>query len=58
MCTLIVKDEITIARERTMEDTRKDVDELIAFDHKLSEPFTREELKELFSQPGFQLYCL
>ena len=34
------------------------MDKLIAFDRKLSEPFIREELKELFSETGFQLYFL
>ena len=58
MCTLLTMDETAIARERSIEDTRKDVDKLIAFDRKLSEPFTRKELKELFSETGFQLYFL
>ena len=58
MCTLLAIDETAIARERGIEDTRKDVDKLIAFDRELSEPFTRKELKELFSETGFQLYFL
>ena len=49
MCTILFYPETLPAEKRSMEDSRKAVDRLMAFDRQLSEPFSREELKKLFA---------
>lgn len=49
MCTILTYPETLPAEKRSMEDSQKAIDRLMAFDRQLSEPFTREELKQLFT---------
>ena len=56
MCTILLYPETLPAEKRSIVDTQKAVDRLMAFDRQLSEPFTREELKPLFTPDS--LSCL
>ena len=49
MCTMMFYRETLPAEKRRREDSQKAVDRLMEYDRRLSEPFTREELKEIFS---------
>ena len=50
MCTILTQSETLPAEKRSHKDSQAAVDKLMEYDRKLSEPFTREELQEIFSQ--------
>ena len=50
MCTILVQSETLPAEKRSHKDSQAAVDKLMEYDRKLSEPFTREELQEIFSK--------
>lgn len=50
MCTILLEPETLPAEKRSIKDSQKAVDELIARDHSFDEPFTREELRKLFGR--------
>ena len=50
MCTILVQSETLPAEKRSCKDSQAAVDKLMEYDRKLAEPFTREELQEIFSQ--------
>ena len=50
MCTILVQLETLPAEKRSHKDSQAAVDKLMEYDRKLSEPFTREELQNIFSQ--------
>ena len=54
MCTILVQSETLPAEKRSRKDSQTEVDKLMAYDRKLSEPFTREELQNIFSQERFE----
>ncbi|MBQ9337798.1 MAG: hypothetical protein IJS14_10950 [Lentisphaeria bacterium] len=49
MCTIMFEPETLPAEKRSRKDSQQAVDRLMEYDRALSEPFTREELKELFT---------
>ena len=49
MCTILVQSETLPAEKRSRKDSQAEVDKLMEYDRKLSEPFTREELQKIFS---------
>ena len=49
MCTVMFYPETLPAEKRSRENSQKAVDRLMAYDRQLSEPFTRDELREIFS---------
>ncbi|MBR4666303.1 MAG: hypothetical protein IKO93_20725, partial [Lentisphaeria bacterium] len=49
MCTIMFYRETLPAEKRSREDSQKAVDRLMEYDRQLSEPFTREELRKLFT---------
>lgn len=51
MCTIMAYPETLPAEKRSRKDSQLAVDQLMEYDRRLSEPFSREELKELFA-PG------
>ncbi len=48
MCTIMFYPETLPAEKRSIKDSQKAVDLLMEYDRKLSEPFSREELRKLF----------
>ena len=50
MCTILVQSETLPAEKRSRKDSQAEVDKLMEYDRKLSEPFTREELQKIFSK--------
>ena len=54
MCTILIQSETLPAEKRSCKDSQAAVDKLMEYDRKLSEPFTREELQEIFSQERFE----
>ena len=50
MCTILTQSETLPAEKRSCKDSQAAVDKLMEYDRKLAEPFTREELQEIFSQ--------
>ncbi len=50
MCSIIAKDETEDARNATPAEAQSQVDELMANEHKLWEPFSRDELAEIFEK--------
>ena len=48
MCTILLQSETLPAEKRSSEDSQAEVDKLMEYDRKLSEPFTREELQKIF----------
>ena len=50
MCTILLESETLPAEKRSIKDSQKAVDELMARDHGFDEPFTREELQKLFGK--------
>ena len=50
MCTILTQSETLPAEKRSCKDSQAAVDKLMEYDRKLSEPFTREELQEIFSK--------
>ena len=51
MCTIMMYPETLPAEKRSREDSQKAVDRLMEYDRQLSGPFSREELRKLFT-PG------
>jgi|GEM_PF-4989422 len=49
MCTILLESETLPAEKRSRKDTQKAVDRLMEYDRELSEPFSREELRKLFT---------
>ena len=49
MCTFLFEPETLPAEKRSRKDSQKAVDRLMKYDRQLSEPFSREELKKLFT---------
>lgn len=49
MCTILLESETLPAEKRSREDSQKAVDRLMKYDRQLSEPFSREELRKLFT---------
>ena len=49
MCTIMFYRETRPAEKRSRQDSQEAVDRLMDYDRRLSEPFTREELKEIFA---------
>ncbi len=49
MCTIMAYPETLPAEKRSRKDSQLAVDQLMEYDRRLSEPFSREELTELFS---------
>lgn len=49
MCTVMFYRETLPAEKRSRENSQKAVDQLMAYDRQLSEPFNREELRKLFT---------
>ena len=54
MCTILTQSETLPAEKRSCKDSQAAVDKLMEYDRKLSEPFTREELQNIFSQERFE----
>ena len=50
MCTILTQSETLPAEKRSCKDSQAEVDKLMEYDRKLSEPFTREELQKIFSK--------
>ena len=50
MCTILTQSETLPAEKRSHKVSQAAVDKLMEYDRKLSEPFTREELQEIFSK--------
>ena len=50
MCTILVQSETLPAEKRSRKDSQTEVDRLMEYDRKLSEPFTREELQKIFNK--------
>ena len=50
MCTILLEPETLPAEKRSIKDSQKAVDELMARDHGFDEPFSREELRKLFGK--------
>ena len=50
MCTILTQSETLPAEKRSCKDSQAAVDKLMEYDRKLAEPFTREELQEIFSK--------
>ena len=50
MCTILLEPETLPAEKRSIKDSQKAVDELMARDRSFDEPFTREELRKLFGR--------
>ena len=50
MCTILLEPETLPAEKRSIKDSQKAVDELMARDHSFDEPFSREELRKLFEK--------
>lgn len=50
MCTILVQSETLPAEKRSRKDSQTEVDKLMEYDRKLSEPFTREELQKIFNK--------
>ena len=49
MCTIMAYPETLPAEKRSRKDSQLAVDQLMEYDRRLSEPFSREELQELFA---------
>ena len=54
MCTVMSYPETRPAEKRNRENSQKAVDRLMEYDRRLSEPFTREEIREMFSCDGWR----
>ena len=50
MCTILVQSETLPAEKRSRKASQAEVDRLMEYDRKLSEPFTREELQKIFDR--------
>ena len=50
MCTILLQSETLPAEKRSRKDSQAEVDKLMEYDRKLSEPFTREELQKIFGR--------
>ena len=50
MCTILLQSETLPAEKRSRKDSQTEVDKLMEYDRKLSEPFTREELQKIFDR--------
>ena len=50
MCTILLQSETLSAEKRSRKDSQAEVDKLMEYDRKLSEPFTREELQKIFGR--------
>ena len=50
MCTILLQSETLPAEKRSRKDSQAEVDKLMEYDRKLSEPFTREELQKIFDR--------
>lgn len=48
MCTILLQSETLPAEKRSRKASQAEVDKLMEYDRKLSEPFTREELQKIF----------
>ena len=48
MCTILLQSETLPAEKRSRKTSQAEVDKLMEYDRKLSEPFTREELQKIF----------
>lgn len=54
MCTVLLEPETLPAKKRSISDTQKAVDQLMEYDSRLSEPFSREDLRKLFGTDSFR----
>ena len=50
MCTILLQSETLPAERRSRKDSQAEVDKLMEYDRKLSEPFTGEELQKIFNK--------
>ena len=50
MCTMLLQSETLPAEKRSRKDSQAEVDKLMEYDRKLSEPFTREELQKILAE--------
>ena len=50
MCTILLQSETLPAEKRSRKASQAEVDKLMEYDRKLSEPFTREELQKIFGR--------
>ena len=50
MCTILLQSETLPAEKRSRKASQAEVDKLMEYDRKLSEPFTREELQKIFNK--------
>ena len=50
MCTILLQSETLPAEKRSRKDSQAEVDKLMEYDRKLSEPFTKEELQKIFNK--------
>ena len=50
MCTILLQSETLPAEKCSRKESQAKVDQLMEYDRKLSEPFTREELQRIFSK--------
>ena len=55
MCTILLQSETLPAEKRSRKDSQAEVDKLMEYDRKLSEPFTREELQKIFSKEPMEI---
>ena len=50
MCTILLQSETLPAEMRSRKDSQAEVDKLMEYERKLSEPFTKEELQKIFGK--------
>ena len=50
MCTILLQSETLPAEKRSRKKSQAEVDKLMEYDRKLSEPFTKDELQKIFSK--------
>ena len=55
MCTILLQSETLSAEKRSRKDSQAEVDKLMEYDRKLSEPFTREELQKIFNKEPMEI---
>ena len=55
MCSILLEPETLSAERRSREDSQKAIDQLMTYDRRLSEPFSREDLSKLFN-PKEQIF--
>ena len=55
MCTILLQSETLPAEKRSRKDSQAEVDKLMEYDRKLSEPFTREELQKIFNKEPMEI---